>query len=87
MREDAPAIHDKGNILSAYKVKKGDVESAVQQAEAVITRSYTTQRIEHCYIETEAGVAYMDNDMLVIKAGTQNPHYDRRDVAQSWGYR
>ena len=85
MREDAPAIHDTGNILSVYRVRKGDVESALRQADVVIPSSYTTQRIEHCYIETEAGVAYMDNDMLVIKAGTQNPHYDRRDVARVLG--
>ena len=85
MREDAPAIHDSGNVLSVYRVKKGDVESAFKQANVVISRSYTTQRIEHCCIETEAGVAYMDNDMLVIKAGTQNPHYDRRDVARVLG--
>jgi len=85
MGADAPAIHDTGNILSVYRIKKGDVESALNQADVVIPRSYTTQRIEHCYIETEAGVAYMDNDMLVIKAGTQNPHYDRRDVARVLG--
>lgn len=85
MKEDAPRIHDAGNILSVYKVKKGDVESAVKQADVVISRKYTTQRIEHCYIETEAGVAYMDNDILVIKVCTQNPHYDRRDVARVLG--
>lgn len=85
MKEDAPAIHEKGNILGIYKIKKGDAESALQCADVVIARKYTTQRIEHLYIETEAGVAYMDNDMLVIKAGTQNPHYDRRDVARVLG--
>ena len=85
MREDAPVIHDSSNTLSIYKVKKGDVESALKEADVVISNSYTTQRIEHCSIETEAGVAYMDDDMLVIKAGTQNPHYDRRDVARVLG--
>ena len=85
MIEDAPAIHDTGNILSVYRVKKGDVESAVKQADVLIPGTYTTQRIEHCYIETEAGVAYMENDMLVIKVATQNPHYDRRDVARVLG--
>lgn len=85
MKDGAPAIHEAGNILSVYKIKKGDVESALKEADVVITNRYTTQRIEHCSIETEAGVAYMDNDMLVIKAGTQNPHYDRRDVARVLG--
>lgn len=85
MKVEASAIHDSGNILTASRIKKGDVESVLPQAEVVITRRYTTQRIEHCYIETEAGVAYMDNDLLVIKTCTQNPHYDRRDVARVLG--
>lgn len=85
MKADAPAIHEKGNILGVYKIKKGDVASALKNADVVITKSYTTQRIEHLYIETEAGLAYMDNDMLVIKTSTQNPHYDRRDVARVLG--
>ncbi|TGE38054.1 nicotinate dehydrogenase large molybdopterin subunit [Desulfosporosinus fructosivorans] len=85
MKEGAPKIHDAGNILGVYKIKKGDVESALNEASVVISNRYTTQRIEHCSIETEAGVAYMDDDMLVIKAGTQNPHYDRRDVARVLG--
>lgn len=85
MEKDAPLIHEGGNCLPVYKIKKGKVEAALAEAEAVIARSYTTQRIEHCYIETEAGAAYMENDLLVIKAGTQNPHYDRRDVARVLG--
>lgn len=85
MKEDAPAIHEKGNIQMIRKIKKGDAESALKQAEVVISRRYTTQKIEHCAIETEAGVAFMDEDVLVIKVCTQNPHYDRRDVARVLG--
>ncbi|EHQ87587.1 xanthine dehydrogenase family protein molybdopterin-binding subunit [Desulfosporosinus youngiae] len=85
MNDAAPAIHENGNILTVSKIKKGDVESALNQAAVIISRNYTTQRIEHCYIETEAGVAYMDGDSLVIKVCTQNPHYDRRDVARVLG--
>lgn len=85
MKEDAPAIHEKGNIQLISKIKKGDVNSALNHAEVVISRRYTTQKIEHCAIETEAGVAFMDEDVLVIKVCTQNPHYDRKDVARVLG--
>ncbi len=85
MDEKAPEIHAKGNILTVSRVKKGDVDAALETAAVVVSRRYTTQRVEHCYIETEAGVAYMDDDTLVIKAGTQNPHYDRRDVSRVLG--
>ena len=85
LADNAPSIHDKGNILSVNHIRKGDAELALKQAEVVVKQRYTTQRVEHAYIETEAGAAYLDNDILVIKAGTQNPHYDRRDVAQVLG--
>ncbi|KJR49221.1 Xanthine dehydrogenase, molybdenum binding subunit [Desulfosporosinus sp. I2] len=85
LKEDAPAIHSRGNILTVSKIKKGDAEAVLNQAEVVVSRSYTTQRVEHCYIETEGGVAYIENGILVIKVSTQNPHYDRRDVARVLG--
>lgn len=85
LADNAPSIHDKGNILSVNHIRKGDAELALKQAEVVVNQRYTTQRVEHAYIETEAGAAYLDNDILVIRAGTQNPHYDRRDVAQVLG--
>lgn len=85
LADNAPSIHDKGNILSVNHIRKGDAELALKQAEVVVKQRYTTQRVEHAYIETEAGAAYLDNDILVIRAGTQNPHYDRRDVAQVLG--
>lgn len=47
----------------------------------IISHTYITQMIEHCYIEPEAGLAYLEGDVLVVKVSTQNPHYDRKDVA------
>lgn len=81
MRDDAPHVHAAGNILAADKIRKGDAEKALGSCDVVITNNYCTQLVEHCYIEPEAGIAYMDGDVVVIKACTQNPHYDRRDVA------
>ena len=85
MAEDAPQLHEKGNILVAEKIRKGDAEAVLAQCPLVISQTYTTQMVEHCYIEPEAGIAYLDEDILVIKAATQNPHYDRRDVAANMG--
>lgn len=81
MAEGAPQVHGKNNILIGDKIIKGDAEAALADCDIVITNTYTTQMIEHCYIEPEAGIAYMDGDTVVVKVSTQNPHYDRRDVA------
>ena len=81
MRDDAPCVHKGGNILAADKIRKGDVDKALESCDVVVTNSYRTQLVEHCYIEPEAGIAYMDGDTVVIKVSTQNPHYDRKDIA------
>lgn len=81
LQEGAPCVHAAGNILAADKIRKGDAEKALDSCDVVVTNNYCTQLVEHCYIEPEAGIAYMDGDIVVIMACTQNPHYDRKDVA------
>ncbi len=81
LKPDAPAIHEKGNLLFTRKVKKGDVEAAFELCHVSVERTYRTARIEHCYLEPDAGAGYVDEDgTLVIYASTQNPHYDHKEV-------
>lgn len=80
MEEDAPKVHQ-NNILTADRIRKGNAEEALAECDLVISHTYTTQMIEHSYIEPEAGIAYMDGNVVVLKVATQNAHYDRKDVA------
>ncbi|MGD9289983.1 MAG: xanthine dehydrogenase family protein molybdopterin-binding subunit [Desulfobacterales bacterium] len=81
LKPDAPKIHAKGNVLFTRKLKKGDVEQAFENSDIVIERTYRTSRIEHSYLEPDAGAGYVDEDgTLVIYASTQNPHYDHKEV-------
>ena len=84
MEEDAPKVHEQ-NILLYRKIRKGNVEQALENSCIIVSNEYKTQSIEHCYIEPEAGMAYMDGDTVVVKVSTQNPHYDRKDVALNLG--
>ncbi|WP_425805618.1 xanthine dehydrogenase family protein molybdopterin-binding subunit [Desulfitobacterium sp. Sab5] len=83
MKPDAPKVHEKGNIVQLRKVRKGDVEKAFAEADIVIENVYRTQMQEHAYIEPEAGVAYLDQDIVVLNVSTQNPHFDRKEVARN----
>lgn len=85
MREDSPKVHGESNILVYKKLRKGNVDKALENCAVVVSNDYTTQKIEHSYIDPEAGIAYMDEDVIVIKAATQNPHYDRKDVSINLG--
>jgi CO/xanthine dehydrogenase Mo-binding subunit len=78
--KEAPKLHPNGNILNEKHFSKGDTEKAFQASDIVIEHNYDTQRQAHCYLETESGGAYYDEDgLLVVHAGGQYPH---RDVTQ-----
>ena len=82
LKEGAPRVHNDGNLLFTRKIRKGDVDSAFEKSDLVIEKTYHTAALEHTYLEPDAGIGYVDGDgSLVIMASTQNPHYDRDDVA------
>ncbi len=88
LEKDAPWIHEGGNLLLRKTLRKGDVEKGLSESHVVVKRTYTTPLLEHCYLEPDAGVGYLDQDgTFVIYASTQNPHYDRKEVSRILGLR
>lgn len=85
MEKDAPQIHDSANIMAVRKIRRGNVEEAFDRCDIIVENSYTTQMVEHSYIEPEAGVADYDGTMVTVWVSTQNVHFDRREVARTLG--
>ena len=56
MRPDAPRLEPTGNVISRWKIRKGDVEAGFREADVVVERTYRTPFIDHAFIEPEAGV-------------------------------
>ncbi|MEX0339410.1 MAG: molybdopterin-dependent oxidoreductase [Arenibacterium sp.] len=81
--QSAPDIHDTRpqNRLIQGLVRRGAVEEALQNAAHIVEGEIETAYVEHAYIEPEAGLAWMDGDVLVIEACTQAPIMDRDDTA------
>lgn len=80
-KADAPIILPKGNLLVSRRIVKGNIEQAFGRCAVVVEKTYRTARIEHTYLEPDAGAGYIDEDgTLVIFASTQNPHYDLKEV-------
>lgn len=69
------------NVMLEGRVVRGNVEEALAKAAVVVSGSLQTSYVEHAYVEPEAGYAYIDGDVLVIKACTQAPVMDRDDTA------
>ncbi|MFI8790522.1 xanthine dehydrogenase family protein molybdopterin-binding subunit [Streptomyces sp. NPDC055105] len=71
MRDDAPLVHDAGNVLVNWRLERGDVAEAFAAADVVVENTYQTQRVEHAYLETEAGVGWIENDVVTLRVSTQ----------------
>jgi CO/xanthine dehydrogenase Mo-binding subunit len=86
LRPDAPQLHPgfENNILRTIQIRKGDVAAAMQQAELIYENTYTSPMQEQAFLETEAGLAYVDNQgQLVVKTGGQDPHADQHQIARA----
>jgi CO/xanthine dehydrogenase Mo-binding subunit len=68
----APVVQGKDNVVSTYKVRKGDVEAGFAAADTIIEKTYRTQFIEHAFLEPEVGLAWVDeNEVVNIRMSTQ----------------
>jgi CO/xanthine dehydrogenase Mo-binding subunit len=86
LREDSPKIHGDTNILAKKTMKRGDVEDAFKKCDVIVENSYYTPSIAHAFIETEATIAKFEEGILTFWSSTQNPHYDRGEVAVMLGF-
>ena len=82
----SPQLTDHGNTLSISEVRMGEPERALQEAAFVTRARYTTQRIEHAFLEPEAALALpwtKDGERGVkIYDGGQGGYEDRRQIAE-----
>jgi CO/xanthine dehydrogenase Mo-binding subunit len=82
---DAPQIHPIGNILTRKPILRGDAETAMREAFVTVEETYLTQAVDHAFLDLEAGMAYMDGDVLTIHASGQWVHEERRLLALALG--
>ena len=84
LEADAPHLHEGGNVMTEYHVRKGDVEAGLRQADVIVEGTYYTPFIEHAYMEPEACLARPEGeDGVAIWVGSQGPYVDRAQVAAS----
>lgn len=88
MQPEAPILHpDVGsNVFGHHKLYNGDVEAGFRQADVIVESVLNTPAQEHAYLQTEAGLAYLDEEgrVAVITTG-QWGEKDRKQIAHSLG--
>ncbi len=87
LRAGTPQIHaGRPNLLADLKIERGDPAAGFAASSVVIEQTFSTPYIEHAYLEPDAGIAYLDEqERLVIAAGSQNIHHDRKSLADALG--
>ncbi len=89
MDEAAPRVHEGGNLICKFETKRGDAAAALETAPHVLEKDYTTQRVQHACIETEAVVAVHDemNGETTVHCPVNSPFVVRKIVADTLGVR
>ena len=68
----APTVHDHGNLLAHWHVKRGDLAAGFARADVIVEGEYRTQLVDSAYLEPESGVAWVDSDgVITIRLSTQ----------------
>jgi aldehyde oxidoreductase len=89
LEERSPKVHEDykdGNLLYLRKIVKGDVEKALKESDVAAENTFTTPFIEHAYIDTEAGIAYIDEEgRVVVYSSGQDSHNYQDDLSVVMG--
>ncbi len=89
LRQDAPRLHSRGNVLSETILKHGDPHRAIRDAAYVARGIYSTQRVEHAYLETECALAKPvqadGEEAIQVFSQGQGAFEDRRQIAMILG--
>jgi CO/xanthine dehydrogenase Mo-binding subunit len=73
------------NVLKHLKIEKGDVERALASAPVVVTGTYETGAQEHVYLEPQGMIAYLEDNVLVVKGSMQCPYYVLKALQHALG--
>lgn len=86
MQPAAPLIHPDldSNVFAHQKLYNGDLEAGFRQADVIVESVLNTPAQEHAYLQTEAGLAYIDEEgrVAVITTG-QWGEKDRKQIAHA----
>ncbi|WP_086312570.1 selenium-dependent molybdenum hydroxylase 1 [Enterococcus sp. 7F3_DIV0205] len=86
LAENAPLIHEKGNILSHEHLVRGNADEQLAQSKYVVTQHYSVPINEHAFMEPECAIAMPEGEsgILLYSAG-QSIYDEQREVARMLG--
>ena len=86
MKDGAPTLHPDGNVLSVSRVRRGDVDAALDGAAHAVTETFRTQFVEHAFLEPESALVVPGDDgSFRVYSQGQGVWEDRRQIASFLG--
>lgn len=83
LKENAPWIHEDGNLLKKETLKRGNPEEAINKSKYVVTNTYYVPFSDHAFMEPECAIAFIDEDeKLHLYTGAQSVYDERREIAE-----
>jgi aldehyde oxidoreductase len=82
LNPESPEVHrGQKNLLEQCVVKRGNTDSEFEKAAFAAEGKFTTQRIEHGFLEPESALALPYNDGIKLYSQGQGVYVDRRQIA------
>ncbi len=79
-----PDLHPESNRYITYRLRKGDVAAAWEQADVVVEGTYEVPFQEHAYLQPEAGVSWIDEEgRITVAIAGQWTHEDQEQIAHA----
>lgn len=72
MKPSAPLVFPPDNVVARWKIRKGNLEAGMAAADLIVENTFRMTFVEHAYLETEGGVAWVDERGVInIRVSTQ----------------
>jgi xanthine dehydrogenase YagR molybdenum-binding subunit len=81
LQDNAPRVHDNGNLVKTDEYERGSVEDGFRQADAVAEETFETQCEMHTPMELHGCLANWDGDRLTIWESSQGVYAIQSTVA------
>jgi aldehyde oxidoreductase len=82
MKEDAPKLHPKGNLLTREMISRGNVDEAIKNSKYIVTNHYSVPMTDHAFMEPECAIAIPEGEGLLMYTGSQSVYDDRREIVR-----
>lgn len=88
LNSNSVLVHEErgNNVVNEHRIRKGDIEKGFSESDIIIEQDFSTQFVEHSYMEPESAVCVPRFDgVYEIYGSMQHPFSTRRFVANLLG--